>query len=129
MKRNAQSGFTLVELMVVAAIIAILAAIALPSYQQHVIRANRADAQAQMMDIANRQQQFLISNRGYASKVVLETSYSLPSELASKYTYDITVGAGAVPSYVITFVPQGTQASDGNLTLNNEGLKTPIEKW
>lgn len=128
--RTKQRGFTLIELMVVVAIVAILAAIAYPSYQQYVIRGNRAAAQAQMMDIANRQQQYLLANRTFATKTQLEASgYALPTEVIGKYTYDITVGSGSVPSFTITFTATGSQASDGNLTLDNEGEKTPSGKW
>lgn len=125
-----QLGFTLMELMIAVAIVGILAAIAYPSYQQYVIRGNRAAAQAQMMDIANRQQQYLLANRTYATKTQLEASgYGLPTEVVGKYTYDITLGSGSVPSFTITFTATGSQASDGNLTLDNEGKKTPSGKW
>ncbi|MBD2835736.1 prepilin-type N-terminal cleavage/methylation domain-containing protein [Pseudomonas sp. JM0905a] len=128
--RTKQRGFTLIELMIVVAIVAILAAIAYPSYQQYVIRGNRAAAQAQMMDIANRQQQYLLANRTYATKAQLEASgYALPTEVVGRYTYDITVGSGSVPSFTITFTATGSQVSDGNLTLDNEGEKTPSGKW
>ncbi|MBC9251470.1 prepilin-type N-terminal cleavage/methylation domain-containing protein [Pseudomonas alcaligenes] len=116
--------------MVTVAIVAILAAIALPSYRQYVIRGNRVAAQSQMMDIANRQQQFLLANRAYASKSVLEASgYALPEEVSSNYSYDITVGSGTVPSFTITFTAIEGQASDGDLTLNSEGAKSPTDKW
>lgn len=129
-KRLNQRGFTLIELLITVAIIGILAAIAYPSYTQYMIRANRATAQAEMMDIANRQQQFLLTNRSYADITTLEASgYGLPSEVSSKYSYAIVVGAGTVPSYTLTFTPIGTQASDGNLVINSEGAKTPAEKW
>ncbi len=119
-------GFTLIEVMITVAIVAILAAISYPSYTQYVIRANRSAAQAQMLDIANRQQQFLLANRAYATKTELESSgYALTSELDSKYTFAIDVGTGTVPSYVITFTPMSTgpQANDGALTLNQDGVK------
>lgn len=123
-------GFTLIELMIAVAIVAILAAIALPSYQSYIIRGHRVAAQAQMMDIANREQQYFLANRSYANKATLESNgFSLPSEVSAKYTYDVTVGSGTVPSFTITFTPTGSQASDGALSLNSEGVKTPAGKW
>ena len=125
-------GFTLIELMVTVAIVGILAAIAYPSYTQYVIRANRSAAQAQMLDIANRQQQFLLANRAYATTAnLIDSGFALPAELAAKYNFAATVGAGTVPSYLITFTPVvgGSQATDGALTLNNDGVKAPMSKW
>jgi type IV pilus assembly protein PilE len=132
--RIKQGGFSLIELMIAVAIIAILTAIALPSYQQHVIKSNRVAAQAAMMVIANFQQQLLLSNRAYvaaadADAFQASTGYVLPTEVSAKYDFSITVGVGAVPSFLITFVPQDTQASDGNLTLTSEGVKGPSDKW
>ena len=127
---RAQGGFTLIELMIVVAIIGLLAGIAFPNYQAYIIKSNRAAAQAQMMDIANREQQFLLANRAYVDKATLEGSgYSLPTDLARRYDYSITLAAGDVPSYLITFTAKGAQLSDGDLTLNSEGVKTPPEKW
>jgi len=125
-----QKGFTLIELMIATAIVAILAAVAYPAYTRYVIKANRAAAQAQMLDIANRQQQFLLANRAYATTTALQTSgYTLPSTLTTKYSYSVDVGSTTVPSFTITFTGIGSQVSDGALTLTSEGVKSPADKW
>ena len=130
MRKCKQHGFTLIELMITVAIIGILAAVAYPSYASHIIKGNRAAAKAQMLDIANRQQQFMLANRAYATRAMLTTSgYALPTEVSTKYSYSITIGTDAVPAYLITFTAIGSQASDGDLTLNSEGVKTPTSKW
>ena len=121
------SGFTLIELMVVVVIIAILASIAIPSYRQYVIRGNRSAAQSAMMDLANREQQFLLANRRYGTDADL--NYALPSDIAENYTLDLDVPDDTVPAYTITLTPIGGQVSDGELTLNSQGVKTPAEKW
>ncbi|NWL75500.1 prepilin-type cleavage/methylation domain-containing protein [Pseudomonas taiwanensis] len=130
MSRPIQKGFTLIEVMITVVIVAILASIALPSYTQYVIRGKRSAAQSQMMDIANRQQQFLVANRAYASKAVLEASgYALPSDVSPNYSYTIDLGTGTVPSFTIQFTAIGSQTSDGNLSLTSEGVKSPSGKW
>lgn len=126
------AGFSLIELMVVVVIVGILAAVGIPSYQQYVVKGKRAAAQAQMMEIANREQQILLANRAYASKSELETAgYSLPGELARVYTWDVTVATGTPPTFTVTFTPVSgaSQASDGTLTLTSEGVKSPADKW
>ena len=129
--RKNHRGFTLIELMITAAIVAILASVALPSYQQYVIRSNRAAAQAEMMDIANRQQQFFLANRSYATTLAA-LGYSLPNDLNERYTAGVTTNNTATPpNFTVTFTPIGPQASDGPtpLTLNNQGIKAPAGKW
>jgi type IV pilus assembly protein PilE len=134
MKAGKQSGFTLIELMITVAIVGILAAIAYPSYTQYVLRGHRAAAQSEMMDIANREQQFMLSNRSYADTTALEGSgYALPSEVAARYNYGVAADNVATPpTFTITFTPTGVQASDGELVLNSVGLKTrggDATKW
>lgn len=118
-------GFTLIELMIVVALVAILAAVALPSYQEQIRRGNRAAAQSEMMDIANREQQFFLANRQYSNALCV-----IPSEINGKYTCAIAVDNDATPpTFAITFTATGSQAVDGNLGLNSLGVKTPAGKW
>ena len=127
--KRSQSGFTLIELMMVVAIVAILLAIALPAYQNQLIRGHRAAAKSEMMEISNRQQQFLLANRNYTATLSDLGGYALPADVASKYTATVTVPVAAVPTYSMTFTAVGSQASDGNLTITSAGAKTPIDKW
>ena len=130
--RQRQGGFTLIELMIVIAIVAILLAVALPAYQQQIIRGHRAAAQSDMLDIANREQQYLLSNRTYIDHTAMQaTGYELSTRVDNHYTYTITLGTDTLPSYTITFTPKSgdRQESDGPLTLTSEGVKSPTGKW
>jgi len=134
MQRVKQRGFTLIELMITVAIVSILAAVAYPSYTSYVRKGLRRSAQAQMLDIANREQQFLLANRAYApysgsAPSLTNSGYVLPTELGSKYTPSITVGSGTVPEFTVTFTAVGAQAVDGDLMFNSAGQKFPANKW
>ena len=130
MSRRTQQGFTLVELMITVVVLAVLVGIAVPSYRQYVVRSKRVAAQAAMMDIANREQQFLIANRAYADKATLESSgYAPPADVTESYTWNVVPAAVPLPSFVITFTGTGGQGADGALTLTSTGEKAPAEKW
>src|SRR6266704_1318683 len=61
------SGFTLIEVMIVVAVVAILTTVALPSYSNYLARVNRSAAEQFMLDVANRQEQFLLDQHAYAA--------------------------------------------------------------
>ncbi len=122
-------GFTLIEILVVVAIIGLLAAIAIPSYRDYVVRANRADAKDKLSEIAYEQERFANRNRRYTLDMT-ELGFSADPAPTGQglYTVDAAVCAGAtVRTCVVmtaTPVPGRGQAGDGNLTLNTRGQKT-----
>jgi type IV pilus assembly protein PilE len=129
-----QQGFTLLEVMIVAVIVGILAAIALPSYQSQIRRNNRSAAQQYLQDLANRQEQYRLDQRSYASSAATLGFSASPSSVSPYYTVSVATtgsdcnGATLVaPAYVITATAGGSQTVDGNLCLDNLGQKSG--KW
>lgn len=121
-------GFTLMELLVVVAIIGILAAIAIPSYTSYVKKGNRAAAQMHLIDLAHAQQQYLADNRAYAATVAA-LGMTTPAKVDELYTISIDTQAGPPASFTITATAKGSQLSDGNMTINSAGDKTPAANW
>ena len=122
------AGFTLIELMVVVAIVGILASIAIPSYQSYVTKGNRAAAQQYMLKIASREEQYIQDARAYTD--ITGLGLTAPAETSGKYTFTaVTNNAATPPSYTITATAIGGQVSDGDLTLDSTGAKTPAAKW
>ncbi|MBT8768999.1 type IV pilin protein [Metapseudomonas boanensis] len=124
MRKN-QSGFSLVELMIAVAVIGILAAVAYPSYTSYVIRANRGEAQSYLMDLAQKQQQYLMDARKYTANIS-DLNATEPASVSKNYTISIGDVGNAPPTFTITASPKsGTaQAGDGDLTIDQSGGKT-----
>jgi type IV pilus assembly protein PilE len=130
-------GFTLIELMIAVAIVAILTAIAVPSYALFMKKSRRGDTEATLMDIAQREQQYLIDARAYAPDVATLNT-TVPVDVSAYYTIQICQTAvpcaapgGTPPTFAIIATPiAGTaQAGDYTLTLDNTGAKTPTSVW
>jgi type IV pilus assembly protein PilE len=124
-----QRGFTLIEVMITVAVIAVLAAVAYPSYMEYLKKGHRGAAQTFMLDVANREQQYLLDAKTYSEDIPGVLKLTPSTDLASRYTFAVAVVAGPPPSFTITATAIGSQASDGNLTLDSQGSKTPANKW
>ena len=122
-------GFTLIELMITVAIVAILAAIAYPSYTSYIRKGKRATAQAALMDLASKEQTYLLDRRVY-STVQDDISFVVPGEIQGAYTFEITCNptdcsggflAKASPT------PGSSQAvsNELDLSIDNTGAKVP----
>lgn len=123
-----QAGFTLVELMITVAVVGILAVTAYPTYQNFLLKGNRAAAQSHLMDIAQRQQQYLMDARSYAGSVAA-LNMTTPTEVSNYYTIAIVTAAGTPPTFTATATPSGKQTADtcGTMSLDNNGAKTAAQ--
>lgn len=126
--RSGNAGFTLLELMIVVAILGIITAIALPSYRASQLKAGRAEAKTALLEVAALQERFYSINNSYSTNAVpLGTTSATFASESGKYLVSVAAcAAGTIANcFVATATPQGGQTDDecGNLTLTSTGLR------
>jgi len=125
-----QSGFTLIEILIVVAILGVLIGIALPAYNNSVLRSGRAEAKGELMQVAADQERYFSNFNTYITDATpLNTPTVADRNRATQNgLYSISVAAGGTgigSSFVATATPQGDQANDDctTLTLTNTGVR------
>lgn len=133
-RQKKENGFTLIELMIVVAIIGILAGIAYPSYQDSVRKSRRSDATGALLGLANAMERHFTETNSYlgaagTSGTPADTGapriYSTQSPIdgGTKY-YDLTINAATASTYTLQATPIGGQASDGILQVTQTGQRS-----
>ena len=130
MKR--QQGFSLMELMIVVAIIGFLAAFAYPSYQEQMRKTRRADCSGALASFASTMERYYSVNNTYAGAGAAGGDTGTPTIFPASCpvdggaaTYNLTIQAADASTFEVRAAPTGVQANDkcGTLTLTNTGLK------
>lgn len=121
---SAIAGFTLIELMIVIAVVAILAAVAVPAYQDQIRKSRRAQAKADLVEYIQGAERFFTVNNTYVG-YALPAAQS-PREAGSTAVYTLAATTQTATELVLTATAQGGQTSDrcGDLSVSNTGLKT-----
>jgi type IV pilus assembly protein PilE len=132
-------GFSLIELMITMAILAIVAALAVSSYRRYAIRANRTEAKTTLLSIQVAQEKWFLQNNAYAQDVAtlraappggLGIPISAAGVTPNGY-YTISVAAATPNTYTIQADANGTQTNDVpaclTYTINETGVRTPAE--
>lgn len=132
-----QAGVTLIEVLVVLVIIAIIASAAYPLYTQYVVRAKRSAGTAMLLQVADRQQQYFMDNKRYASSLeslgftsspfMMDDKGALVADSDPKRIYSISLSDTTATTYTATAEPQENQAEKdtqcASLTLTHTGEK------
>ncbi|MGO4260102.1 type IV pilin protein [Lysobacter sp. TAB13] len=119
-----ERGFTLMELMVVVAIVGILAGIAIPTYQDSVRKSRRGQAKADLVEAAQAMERYYTVNGSYAGASLLFNRSPQTGDIQYAIAFD---KAPTAQKFGIKATPQGPQTKDrcGELSIDSTGVKRP----
>lgn len=123
-RESKQNGFTLIELMIVIAIIGILAGIALPSYTKYVINAKIPDAFVGLNELASKSKTYYMDNKNFDG-ITSACSPIAPAASQDNFTFTCATSGTGMDAQTITFTASGkNQLANYIYTLNESGAKT-----
>ena len=118
-KFKQSSGFTLIELMIVVAIIGILATIAYPSYTEYVTRSKRADGKAALLKVQLAEEKWRANHTTYTTELG-NTGLNLGTASPDNY-YTIAIPSANATTYTVTAAPVFTDSTCGTFAVNQGG--------
>lgn len=129
--RDSQHGFTLIEILIVVAILGVLASIALPAYQNSVLRSGRAEAKSELLQVASDLERYFSNFNTYIDDALPLNTPAVADRDRTTVNglYVISVaacGSGAIGNcFIATATPQGAQTGDTctTLTITNTGVR------
>lgn len=128
MERRRQSGFTLLELMIVVVVIAILASFAYPSYTRYAMRTRRADAKEMLMRVAAAEERHYTSFNKYTAKLQADLGFPSDTPPTERGYYQLSIKVeNSDQKYTLSAAPVAGQAQANDacatLTLDSTGKK------
>ena len=120
-------GFSLIELMIAVVIVAVLMAIAYPSYVSHMVKTRRVAAESCLSEYANYLERYYTTNMHYTG-ATLPADFDCASQTSGSYIYQFGANSPSANAYILQAVPQGMQANKdtacGTLGLDQTGDRT-----
>jgi len=133
--RENAKGFTLIELMIVVAILGILAAVAFPSYQKYTTKSHRVDAEKNLGELAQYMERYFTENGRYdqdSGSTAVSLPFSKSPKDGSKTHYNIALSAVSSTAFTLKATPTGSQATNdtkcGILSVNSAGVKCVLNE-
>jgi type IV pilus assembly protein PilE len=126
--KRRQLGMTLLELMAVVVVVAVLGMIAIPSYRQYLMRAQRTEAKTALMQLQTNQERFYLANRTYSGD---PDQLGFVGDITERGTYALTIAGANATGYTATAAPRAGGAFDvtadvqcTSFSINAQGVRT-----
>ncbi|MDH4392319.1 MAG: type IV pilin protein [Aquabacterium sp.] len=137
MHRWRNQGFTLIEVMIALVVIALLSALAYPSYQQQVAKGRRTDAKQSLLELSQRMERFYTERGTYVGAALGNTGL-YPTVSPGGY-YDLSITAQTADGFTVQAAPRGSQVGDacasflynqvGDQTVSNDAGLSAVKCW